>query len=558
MKQERSRNRDVAAAWRFHNLTKWVRPSEEMSDAAGILMGLPPDLGPALGAQDVANEPSAYKNYPTLASIPLPREFPASTFPALDAIAATGEISVERAVPDLEALARLCLRANGVLKRWRSPAGKEIEFRAAGCTGARYHLELYLVCGDLPGLEAGVYHYAAQDHTLRRLRTGDYRAAVSAATGQEPAVAAAPVIAIWTSTFWRNAWRYLERAYRHTYWDTGTALANLLAVAADERLPTRVVLGFVDDEINALLDVDGVREAAVCLVVLGRTDEPAPNAPSVVPLGMAALSESAGEVRFPEIEAMHAASALASSAEVRDWRGSAPQPVASPTKGEKIPLLPLNNADIPADPIDAVIARRRSNRHYEEETPLSFAALSTVLERSLHGTATDYGAPGAAPLFTPYLIVNNVEGLAAGAYAVDRDARSLEFLRDGDTREAARGLACDQDYAGAAHVNIYALADLEQAFSRFGNRGYRLAQLEAALFGARVQLAAHALGLGAVGSTSFDDEVTAYFSPHAAGKSFMFVAVFGVRRRPSSAEVAAKSRFLQGDRREADGGRRER
>ena len=80
----------------------------------------------------------------------------------------------------------------------------------------------------------------------------------------------------------------------------------------------------------------------------------------------------------------------------------------------------------------------------------------------------------------------------------------------------------------------------------FGNRGYRLAQLEAALFGAKLQLAAHALGLGAVGSTSFDDEVTAHFSPHAAGKSFMFIAVFGARRRPSTSEVAEKSRFLQG------------
>jgi hypothetical protein len=47
-----------------------------------------------------------------------------------------------------------------------------------------------------------------------------------------------------------------------------------------------------------------------------------------------------------------------------------------------------------------------------------------------------------------------------------------------------------------------------------------------------------------VGSTSYDDEVTAHFSPHAAGKSFMFVAVFGARRRPSTSEVAEKSKFL--------------
>ena len=113
-------------------------------------------------------------------------------------------------------------------------------------------------------------------------------------------------------------------------------------------------------------------------------------------------------------------------------------------------------------------------------------------------------------------------------------------------RDTASRLACDQDYAGTAHVNAYALTDLAPVLEHFGNRGYRVAQLEAALFGAKLQLAAHALGLGAVGSTSFDDEVTAHFSPHAAGKSFMFIAVFGARRRPSTAEVAEKSRFLQG------------
>ena len=45
-----------------------------------------------------------------------------------------------------------------------------------------------------------------------------------------------------------------------------------------------------------------------------------------------------------------------------------------------------------------------------------------------------------------------------------------------------------------------------------------------------VEIAAHALCLGAVGSTSADDEVTAHFSPHAAGKSFMLVTVFGPSR----------------------------
>jgi SagB-type dehydrogenase family enzyme len=543
MAQERNQE---SAAWQFHNATKYVRPVGIQADAdADILMGEPPHLVQAIGEQDPAIEPLPYKIYTTLKPIPLPREFPPSQLPALDALAATGELPVSHAVPDLNAVARLCLRSNGVLKRWRSPSGREIEFRAAGCTGARYHLELYLVCGELPGLAAGIYQYAAHDHSLRRLRAGDYRAAVIEATGQEPAVAAAPVVAIWTSTFWRNAWRYQARAYRHVYWDTATALANLLAVAADARLPAQVVLGFADHEINALLDVDGVREAAVCLVALGRSNDAPQSPPEIRPLRLTSLPLSEREITFPEIGAIHSASSLTSGTEARAWRAGAFVPSVPPPSGSPIALRPVAAAALPMDPIDAVIERRRSNRHYAAETPISFTTLSTMLIRSLQGTVMDCLVPGAPPLSTPYLIVNNVAGLRPGAYAVHWQEEALELLHSGEMRAAASRLACDQDYAADAHVNAYTLTDLAQVLAHFGDRGYRVAQLEAALFGAKLQLAAHALGLGAVGSTSYDDEVTAYFSPHAANKSFMFVAVFGTRRRPSTPEVAEKSRFLQ-------------
>jgi hypothetical protein len=108
----------------------------------------------------------------------------------------------------------------------------------------------------------------------------------------------------------------------------------------------------------------------------------------------------------------------------------------------------------------------------------------------------------------------------------------LELLRQSDMRGAATHLAVEQSYAGEAHVNIYYLADLEPILARYGNRGYRLAQLEAALYAGRLNLAAHALGLGGVGSTSYDDEVVRFFSPHAAGKAYLFVTVLGNRRRP--------------------------
>ncbi len=140
----------------------------------------------------------------------------------------------------------------------------------------------------------------------------------------------------------------------------------------------------------------------------------------------------------------------------------------------------------------------------------------------------------AGSLHDQYLIVNNVEQLDPGTYVLHPRRRGVELLTRGNMRAAAARLACGQPYAAEAHVNVYYLVDLEPILMRYGNRGYRVAQLAAALHAGKLHLAAHALGLGAVGSTAVDDEVIRFFSPHAAGKSYMFVIVFGLRRQRSA------------------------
>src|SRR6185369_16337447 len=140
--------------------------------------------------------------------------------------------------------------------------GGEIFFRAAACTGALYHIDVYAVCAELPDLPAGVYHFGPHDFALRRLREGDHRATLIAATASESAVATAPVVLVLTSTFWRNAWKYRARTYRHCYWDAGTLLANFFAAAASVHLRAGAVLGFADAAVNALVGIDPAREAA--------------------------------------------------------------------------------------------------------------------------------------------------------------------------------------------------------------------------------------------------------------------------------------------------------
>jgi SagB-type dehydrogenase family enzyme len=200
------------------------------------------------GTLDPALRPRSDKRYPTLTPLPLPTEFASSAPPALTAIASTGE-GTRGADLDRDDIARIAFFTNGITRRLRI-GDRMMPFRAAPTTGALYHIELYFVTGDLPGLPAGVYHYGAHDHALRQLRAGDFRQTVVAASGDDPALANAHAIMAVTSVFWRNAWKYAARAYRHAYWDAGTMLPNALAIAAANGIPAHLILGFADEEIE--------------------------------------------------------------------------------------------------------------------------------------------------------------------------------------------------------------------------------------------------------------------------------------------------------------------
>jgi SagB-type dehydrogenase family enzyme len=526
------RNDDTQQAVTFHDMTRYYPLSDTEQGDERIGIGDPTTRTEAIWQKDWDIKPFLYKVYETLPPIELIRDVPDTGRPALEAIAATGaEPAASHVVPDRALLGRLGLLTNGPLDRtWTTRDGRVHHYRTAGGTGAQYHLELYFVCTDLADLGAGVYHYSAIDHSLRLLRSGDHRATLMEATANEPSVATAPVVLAITSTFWRNAWRYRERAYRHTYWDTGTSLSHILAVAASAHVLAKVVFGYADPLVNALLGVDGVRESTVALVALGEAEAGPPSAPAIERLDLPTRRLSSAEVTFHAITDIHLASSLSSPAEAAQWRSRRwSRPAPQPT-GELTALRPLPDDRLDPHPAEQIILRRRSTRNYDTDADIPFDAFSTLLERSTRGVASDVLVPGA-PLTDLYLIVNAVEGLLPGIYLHHPQLGAVELIRAGTFREEAARIAASQRYAGDAHVNLYYLAHLPSILERYGNRGYRLAQLEGALHAGKLHLGAHALGLGAVGSTSFDDEVNKFFSPRTAGMHYMFVTVFGRRRR---------------------------
>src|SRR3984957_12726620 len=474
-------NHDIQAAWKYHDSTKHSYWS---------IRNNPHFL-------DWANRPTPFKIYPKLERLPLPRDVSQTGVAALSALSDALPSSRADSVPDLQDLARILYFSAGITKQRGFPGG-EIYFRAAACTGALYEIELYVVSGDLAGLDAGVYHFNPADVSLGLLRKGDFRGNLAQATAMEPAVAHAPATIVCTGTYWRNAWKYQARTYRHFGWDHGTLLANMLAVSAASGLPTEIVLGFLDSEVNSLLDLDSHREVSWCLVPIGRTAASyLPSPRDVLSLDLETVASSRHEVEYPAMLAMHESSSLESEQDVAKWSEKHSVPASYVPVSEPVWLTPLTQQEEPTDTIEQVILRRGSSRKFDPTKSITLAELSTILDSSTRGIPADFLDPRGTQLNDVYLIVHAVKGLRPGAYFFHRERNALELLKAGEFRAEAGYLGLEQQLPADACADVFFLANLEDILERHGNRGYRAVQLEAGLVGGKMYLAAYAQRLGA-------------------------------------------------------------
>lgn len=511
-------NRNIQAAWKYHNGTKhsyWsIRNNPHLLDWA--------------------NRPLPFKIYPRIEPLPLSRDVPQTGVAALSAISEPVSSSRADSVPELQDLARILYFSAGITKQRAYPSG-EIYFRAAACTGALYEIELYVVTGDLPGLDAGVYHFSPADVSLRLLREGDFRGNLARATAMDEAVVHAPVVIICTGTYWRNAWKYQARTYRHFGWDNGTLLANMLAVAGASALPSEIVLGFVDAEVNRLLDLNTRREVSLCLVAIGRKSEGSPPEPrETQALGLEMIPLSEHEVDYPSMLEMHDASSLESEEEVAQWRGQRHVFTSFAPAGEAVQFQRLPEEEPPNGTIEQVILRRGSTRTFDKAASITLAQLSAIFDYATRGLPADFLGPPGAQLNDLYLIVHAVQGLKPGAYFFRREQKTLELLKEGKFRTEAGHLGLDQELPADACVDVFFLADLKRILEQYGNRGYRAVQLEAGAIGGRMYLVAYTQHLGATGLTFFDDDVINFFSPHARDKCAIFLLAIGkpLKRKP--------------------------
>ncbi len=163
-----------------------------------------------------------------------------------------------------EELAELLWATQGV-----TAAAGNLLLRAAPSAGALYPVETYLAVNRVEDLEPGIWHFQVPGAALELINPGDCRRElVEAGLGQEFLGTAAAVF-IWTGVLNRAQWKYRERAIRYLFLDAGHICQNLMLAATALGLGVCPVGAFFDEEVEALVRVDGIEEVALYLAAVG-------------------------------------------------------------------------------------------------------------------------------------------------------------------------------------------------------------------------------------------------------------------------------------------------
>jgi SagB-type dehydrogenase family enzyme len=529
-RQEKMGNRDLKYAVEYHEETKHSEIKLQMFRHY----------------LDWDNRPRPFKVYPDLPSIPLPRDFPIPSSDALACISGTHPFFPESPL-DSRTLAQLLFFSAGITREMRFDSGTYY-MRAASATGALYPIELYVVCQDIGGLQAGVYHFSPGDFSLTQLRRGDFRPRLAEMAGGNQDILSSPVTLAFTSIAWRNAWKYGDRSYRHWFWDSGVIAANLLAAGASAGLQPALAMGFADSAVNSLLCVEQEKEAATVLAAINSSNKansemrpdpmpvPAVSSPKILPISQI-------EVEHPEIWKIHKASSLATSEEVSQWLGARIDSDLKPADNRQ----EYTQSSLQGTAgIGDVILRRGSSRRFSRSA-ISQAQLSAILYSSIRGIPLDFLEKNASSVDI-YFIANAVDGLAPGRYFYNRQSGSFESLASKSeiaSRNESGYLCLGQPLFGDASAVFFVMADLDAHLRALGNRGYRACQFEAGVVAGKIYLSSYAQGLGASGSTFYDDAVTESFSPHARDKAAMIAVGVGMpayKARPGKVLAATLTR----------------
>jgi SagB-type dehydrogenase family enzyme len=130
--------------------------------------------------------------------------------------------------------------------------------RTCPSAGALYPLDIYLVCGNVEGIETGFYLYRPEKHALRRIHSEDLRKNLFEACLKQEMIRDAPATLLYATNYDRVSARYGDRgADRYVPMDIGHSAQNVYLQAEAMGLGTCAVGAFDDAQVKSTADLKG-------------------------------------------------------------------------------------------------------------------------------------------------------------------------------------------------------------------------------------------------------------------------------------------------------------
>jgi SagB-type dehydrogenase family enzyme len=479
------------------------------------------------GYMDWATQPEPFRRYQGAPLIEL-EKIPPGEYPLFELALHAGNVP---ATPlNHHSLSQLLFDSLAI-SAWKRAGDVSWALRVVPSSGNLHPTEGYLICGPMHGLgdTPAVYHYAPREHALELRAQFPLEAWHSLMAELPPDT----VLVGLTSIYWREAWKYGERAFRYCEHDVGHAVAAISIAAAGLSWGATMLDDLGTEQLAGLLgvfDPQGVEaEYPDCLLAIHPQDRTC--ATLQLPAEVLTTFEnlpwqgkpnqlSPRNVDWPIIDNVAQATVKPQTAEVYSPQAAGEQP--SPTQG----ITPSHVS------LRRIIRQRRSAVAMDGRTQINQDVFSWILSQTL-------ALPGQAPFYTlPWsprvnlaLFVHRVQGLDPGLYMLVRtpgdkatlaSALKAEFvwekppecpadldlyrLMSTDARALARQLSCHQSIASDGCFSLGMIADFEGSLESFGPWFYPRLFWECGTIGQVLYLAAEAAGVRGTGIGCFFDD----------------------------------------------------
>jgi SagB-type dehydrogenase family enzyme len=170
----------------------------------------------------------------------------------------------------LSALSTLLGFSFGVQSWVRLSGLGRVALKTSPSGGARHPIEAYVLARRVKDLSPGLYHYAADKHSLELLKPGGNAAQIVRYLAGQKWYGNAAALVLMTAVFRRPQWKYESpRAYRAVLIDAGHLCQTFCLVATWLGLAPFCSMALADSLVEADIGIDGVSESVLYAAGVG-------------------------------------------------------------------------------------------------------------------------------------------------------------------------------------------------------------------------------------------------------------------------------------------------